>query len=307
MLVPATVALSTSPSPAKVPPTIFTVALASVRAVDVGDRDGRRQRGGVALGEGDRRRHVARASAGCRAMSTVVVTGALRLNEPEPSLSTQVMVRVVLEPKLFGLAPDAKVTSSSTGLVVRRAWPSRSATSVSVAAVVARRDGVVPAPEAAGDAAAASTSPSPANVPPVTATVAPVSVRLSGSATVSDGDSVTVLLSVNATWAAWPVSVGASLTAVTLMVVVCAALRLNEPLPSLTTQVTVRVGSEPKLVGLSPVDAKRHRVEHLLVVRQRVGARQRQRLGGRVVARRDAWCRPWWRPARRRRPRRCRR
>src|SRR5262249_59926285 len=29
------------------------------------------------------------------------------------------------------------------------------------------------------------------------------------------------------------------------------------------------------------------RIEHLLVVRQRVGARQRQRLGGRIVARRD--------------------
>ena len=41
-----------------------------------------------------------------------------------------------------------------------------------------------------------STSPSPAKVPPVTDTVALESVWLSGSATVSEGDSVTVLLSV---------------------------------------------------------------------------------------------------------------
>ena len=92
-------------------------------------------------------------------------------------------------------------------------------------------------------------------MPPVTDTVAPVSDRLSGSATASVGDSVTVLLSENATWADWLVTVGASLTAVTPMVVVCAVLRLNEPLPSFTTQVTVRVGSEPKSSGLSP-DAK---------------------------------------------------
>ena len=52
----------------------------------------------------------------------------------------------------------------------------------------------------------------------------------------------------------WPVTkqsvaaaatVGASLTAAMLIVAVSAALRLNEPLPSFTVQVTVRVGFEP--------------------------------------------------------------
>src|SRR5580700_1082429 len=37
-----------------------------------------------------------------------------------------------------------------------------------------------------------------------------------------------------------------------LMVVVAAALRLFEALPSLTTQLTVRVGLAPELVGLAP-------------------------------------------------------
>ena len=52
--------------------------------------------------------------------------------------------------------------------------------------------------------------------------------------------------------------------------------------------MTVRVVSAPKLVGLSLRRDERHAVEHLLVVRQRVGAGERQRLGRRVVARRDA-------------------
>ena len=102
----------------------------------------------------------------------------------------------------------------------------------------------------------ASTSPSPANVPPVTDTVAPVSDRLSGSATASVGDSVAVLLSVNATWADWLVTVGASLTAVSVTVVVWGVLVLNEPLPSSSTQTTSWLVTEPKSVGLSLVELK---------------------------------------------------
>ena len=113
MLVPATVALSTSPSPANVPPVIFTVALVRFglsKSVTVMAGDSvvvlpwvKAIVAATLLSVG-----------GMSAMSTVVVTGALRLNEPEPSLSTQLTVRVGLEPKLFGLAPDAKVTLSST-------------------------------------------------------------------------------------------------------------------------------------------------------------------------------------------------
>ena len=91
----------------------------------------------------------------------------------------------------------------------------------------------------------ASTSPSPANVPPATFTVALVMPRLSGSVTVTDGDSVTVCPSVKATVPAVAVSVGGSLTAVMLSVEVTTVLRLNEPLPSLSCQVTVRVVLEP--------------------------------------------------------------
>ena len=47
-------------------------------------------------------------------MATVVVATLLRLNEPEPSLSTQVTVRVGFEPKLFGFSPARNVTESST-------------------------------------------------------------------------------------------------------------------------------------------------------------------------------------------------
>src|SRR5215831_16051762 len=98
---------------------------------------------------------------------------------------------------------------------------------------------------------AGSTSPSPANVPPAIFTVAPAQVVLSGSDTVTPGDSVidaafSVKLALVAT-----VSVGGSLTAVMLIVVVVTALRLLEPEPSLSSHVTVRVGSAPKLVGLS--------------------------------------------------------
>ena len=47
-------------------------------------------------------------------MLTVVVWGALRLYERCRRSTTQVIVRVGLEPQLVGLAPDAKVTLSST-------------------------------------------------------------------------------------------------------------------------------------------------------------------------------------------------
>src|SRR5262252_5654508 len=101
-------------------------------------------------------------------------------------------------------------------------------------------------------AVADSTSPSPAKVPPVNATVALISFRLSGSETVTLGDSVTGerAFSVNDALVV-PASVGASLTAVTPMVVVAMLL---DALPSLTTHVTWRVLLAPKLSGLSLED-----------------------------------------------------
>src|SRR5215469_3290897 len=101
----------------------------------------------------------------------------------------------------------------------------------------------------------ASTSASPANLPPVIDTVALTSVVSSGSLTVTLPDSVVVgPSSVYAALAATPVNVGDWLTAMTLIVSVCAVLRLNEPDPSLTTQVAVRVGLAPKLLGLPLVE-----------------------------------------------------
>src|SRR5215475_5318752 len=100
-MLPVGVALSTSPSPAKVPPKIFTVAL---------DRFGLSRSVTVMAGDSVVVLPWVKAMVaatllrlgGTFAMSTVVVTGPLRLNEPEPSLSTQVTVRVLLAPKLFG-------------------------------------------------------------------------------------------------------------------------------------------------------------------------------------------------------------
>src|SRR5262249_17463221 len=93
---------------------------------------------------------------------------------------------------------------------------------------------------------AASTSLSPAKVPPVTATVALASLRVSGSATVTIGDKVVGgCSSVHDATAAPSDSAGASFTAVMLTVVVAGALRLDGPEPSLATQVTVRVVFEP--------------------------------------------------------------
>src|ERR1700730_16307866 len=98
---------------------------------------------------------------------------------------------------------------------------------------------------------AASTSPSPENVPPVILTVASRSFWSSGSVTVTLGDRVTVLLGAPTTDGATFDNVGASLTKVTLMVEVAVPVE-NDALPSLSVQVSVRVGFEPKLVGFSP-------------------------------------------------------
>src|SRR5438128_298551 len=92
---------------------------------------------------------------------------------------------------------------------------------------------------------AASSSPSPAKLPPVIAAVALASVRLSGSAAVSDGDAATVCPGRQVTLAVTADSVGGSFTLVMLTVSVTAVLRLFDPLPSLSTQVTRRVGFEP--------------------------------------------------------------
>src|SRR6267142_994679 len=95
----------------------------------------------------------------------------------------------------------------------------------------------------------ASTSPSPAKVPVVIATVAPASVRLSRSEIVTLGDSVTgAAFSVKLALVATLPRVGGLLTAVMLTVEVAVPMGLLA-LPSLSVQVTVRVGLEPKLLG----------------------------------------------------------
>ena len=100
----------------------------------------------------------------------------------------------------------------------------------------------------------ASTSKSPAKVPPVIETVALVMLApASGSETDRLPDSVTgtafsVKLALAATW----LRVGGASSGVIVMVVIAGALSPLEPLPSLTTQVTVRVGSLPWLVGSAP-------------------------------------------------------
>src|ERR1700693_2403670 len=100
---------------------------------------------------------------------------------------------------------------------------------------------------------AVSTSPSLAKTPPAIETVAADRVELCGSETVRLPDSVAELpFSVKCAFAATLLKVGAGTRS---MVVVAAVLRLFEALPSLHTQVTVRVGWEPLLVGLLP-DAK---------------------------------------------------
>ena len=93
-----------------------------------------------------------------------------------------------------------------------------------------------------------STSPSPEKVPPAIFTVAPASLRLSGSDTVTALDSVTALPSVKLTLLATLASVGASLTLVTVSVVVASALvatpPLAVPLGSPICQVRMRVWLE---------------------------------------------------------------
>ena len=91
----------------------------------------------------------------------------------------------------------------------------------------------------------ASTSPSPAKLPPMIATVALARSRLSGSDTLALPASVACWPSVKPKLPGRLPSAGESLIAVMLMVVVAAVLRLLEPEPSLSTQVTVRVGLEP--------------------------------------------------------------
>src|SRR5580658_8239350 len=104
---------------------------------------------------------------------------------------------------------------------------------------------------------AASASPSPAKVLPVTETVALARVVLPVSETVTFDDSVTAApSSVKAALVATFESVGGLLTAVMLTVVVVGVLRLRDGTPSLSTQVTVRVASDPKSVGLLLVDLK---------------------------------------------------
>src|SRR5262249_46338247 len=90
---------------------------------------------------------------------------------------------------------------------------------------------------------AASTSPSPANVPPVIATVALTSVRLSGSDTNNAGDTVTVGW-VTATNAVTLESAGGLLTATMLMVSLAVAMLLLA-VPSLTVHWALRVGPDP--------------------------------------------------------------
>src|SRR5947209_17484577 len=85
----------------------------------------------------------------------------------------------------------------------------------------------------------ASTSPSSGKAPLVIATVAATSVRLSGSDAEAAPDKVTAPPPcVKEADAATLLNVGASLTLVMASVVVATLLRLNEPEPSLTTQVT---------------------------------------------------------------------
>src|SRR5215813_13413920 len=99
-----------------------------------------------------------------------------------------------------------------------------------------------------------STSPSPAKVPPVIATVALARFALSGSETEAAPASVTpAAFSVYGKAVTRPASIGGSLTAVRLMVVVTVLVGLLA-LPSLSVQATDRPGSAPKLVGLRLVE-----------------------------------------------------
>src|SRR5436305_8041506 len=88
---------------------------------------------------------------------------------------------------------------------------------------------------------AASTSPSPANVPPMTDTVADDICVESGSLTVMLGDSVAAApSSVHAALAATLLKVGGRSAGTTVTVSVAAVLVAFDASPSLSTQVTVR-------------------------------------------------------------------
>src|SRR5215471_2097278 len=103
---------------------------------------------------------------------------------------------------------------------------------------------------------AASTSPSPTNVPLPIDTVALATLTSSGSLTTNVLDSVVgpACSSVYCAVVAPLANVGASLTLVMLMVDVAVPMLLPPPLSSTTVQVTVRLGSEPKSVGFSPAE-----------------------------------------------------
>src|SRR5262249_41491452 len=112
-MLPTGVSASLSPSPVKVPPVIETVALDKLvlsksETVIAGEIV-------VVLPWGKLSEGATEISVrGSCAMLIVVVAAVLRLNEPEPSLSTQVTVRVGLALPLLGFVPDEKVTLSST-------------------------------------------------------------------------------------------------------------------------------------------------------------------------------------------------
>jgi hypothetical protein len=97
-----------------------------------------------------------------------------------------------------------------------------------------------------------------ANVPPVIDTVAESCVFTpSGSLMVMWLDRVVgATSSVQNAFAATPVSVGGMSACATVTVSVCAVLRLFDVPPSLSTQVTVRVGFAPLLVGSVTLGSK---------------------------------------------------
>src|SRR6202035_1547894 len=88
------------------------------------------------------------------------------------------------------------------------------------------------------------------------ATLAPTRFCLSGSETAAEPDSVTAgPFSVKDALAV-PESVGGLFTPVSVTAVVAVELRLLEPEPSLRTQVTWWLVTEPKSVGLRLVELK---------------------------------------------------
>src|SRR5438132_11904728 len=95
-----------------------------------------------------------------------------------------------------------------------------------------------------------STSLSPTKTPPAIGTVAEVIVGLSGWLIERLPDAVAAApFSVKFALVATLLKVGAASSGVMLTVVVWTGLEPSEPLPSFTTQVTVRVWLEPLLVG----------------------------------------------------------